>query len=148
VYADDLESIITNDTEEELDVTSIPNRWVVTLSNPEEAPLISIYTNDNPDSLTSTVNQGRTITDYREIESISSQAALDAYVERIAFDASQIYGKLKFSTALNPLHDYADVLQMNLAGLGIYDKYSQTSWVMPLRSGALMTHEVRKVVQI
>lgn len=148
VYADDLESIITNDTEEELDVTSIPNRWVVTLSNPEEAPLISSYTNDNPDSLTSTINQGRIITDYREIESISSQEALDAYVERIAFDASQVYGKLKFQTALNPLHDYADVLQMNLNGLGIFDKYSQTSWVMPLYAGAKMTHEVRKVVQI
>jgi hypothetical protein len=148
VYADDRESIITNDTEEELDLTSIPNRWVVTVSNPEQVPLTSVYTNDNPDSLTSTVNQGRVITDFREIEEMASQEALDAYVERIAFDASQVFGKLKFSTALNPLHDYADVLQMNLSGLNIKDKYSETSWTMPLRSGALMTHEVRKVVQI
>lgn len=148
VYADDKESIITKDTEEELDLTSIPNRWVVTLSNPEELPLTSVYTNDNPDSLTSTINQGRIVTDHREIEEISSQEALDAYVERIAFNASQVYGKLTFSTAINPLHDYADVLQMNVSELNINDKYSQTSWKMPLRAGALMNHEVRKVVQI
>lgn len=148
VYADDKESIITNDTEEELDLTSIANRWVVTVSNPEEEPLTSIYTNDNPNSITSTVNQGRVITDFREVEEMASQEALDDYVKRIAFDASQVYGKLKFTTALNPLHDYADVLQMNLSNLNINDKYSETSWTMPLRSGALMTHEVRKVVQI
>lgn len=41
-----------------------------------------------------------------------------------------------------------DIINTLSTHYGIYDKYSETSWTIPLRSGALMSHEVRKVVQI
>ncbi|AYC28730.1 hypothetical protein [Paenisporosarcina cavernae] len=148
VYADDIKSILSAGMEEELNLVETPNRWVVTVSNPEQEPLISTYTNDNSNSPTSTINRGRKITDFRQIENIADQNSLNGYVQRIAFEASQVYGKLKFSTAINPLHDYADVLEIIYSPLGIKDKYSETSWTIPLRAGALMSHEVRKVVQI
>ncbi|QPA31631.1 hypothetical protein [Thermaerobacillus caldiproteolyticus] len=146
-YKDDELSIIYPGIEEELDLFSVPNKWVVVCSSAEQS-LMSSYTNSNPDSPTSTVNRGRTIVDYREVTDIADQQSLDAYVQRIAFEASQVYGKLTFETALNPLHDYADVLQIEYSPLGISGKYSETSWTMPLKAGARMKHEVRKVVSI
>jgi hypothetical protein len=147
-YKDDNLSITFPGMTEELDLFEIPNKWVVVMSNPEREPLVSTYTNDNPDSPTSTVNRGRTIVDHREIQSIADQQALDAYVQRIAFEASQIYGKITFETAINPAHEYSDVLELDYSPLGIKGKYAETNWTIPLQAGGRMRHEVRRVVNI
>jgi hypothetical protein len=146
-YKDDELSIIYPGMEEELDLFNVPNKWVVVCSNAEQS-LFSTYTNDNPNSPTSTVNRGRTIVDYREVTDIADQQSLDAYVQRIAFEASQVYGKLTFETAIMPHHDYMDVLQIEYSSLGIKGKYVETGWTMPLQAGARMKHEVRKVVSV
>jgi hypothetical protein len=147
-YADDELSIIYNGMEEELDLTETANSWVVTQSNPEKEPLVSTKVNDNPDSPTSTVNMGRTIVDFREVDDIADQATLDAYVERIAFEASQVFGKLKFKTALMPFHEYSDVLRVKYDSLKIDYRFSETAWKMKLEAGGEMEHEVRRVVNI
>jgi hypothetical protein len=147
-YRDNHESVMFSGVEEELDLTSIPNKWAVVRTNAEEEPLFSIYTNDNPDSVTSTVNRGRIILDRREIQDIADQNSLDAYTQRIAFEASQIYGKIDFETGIMPMHDYADVIELDYSRLGINGKYSETSWTMPLRIDGRMKHSVRKVVTI
>jgi hypothetical protein len=118
------------------------------LSDPELEPLTSVYTNNSESSPTSTLNRARTIVDYREVDNIADQQSLDAYVQRIAFEASQVYGKLVFETAINPFHGYSDILQINYSPLGINDKYSETGWTLPLKVGASMKHECRKVVTI
>jgi hypothetical protein len=146
-YRDDELSIIYAGMEEELDLFNVPNKWVVVCSNAEQS-LFSTYTNDNPNSPTSTVSRGRIIVDYREVTDVADQQSLDAYVQRIAFEASQLYGKLTFETAINPLHDYMDVLQLEYSRLGINGKYVETGWTMPLEAGAQMQHKVRKVVSI
>lgn len=146
-YKDDELSIIYAGMEEELDLFNVPNKWVVVCSSAEQS-LMSSYINSNPNSPTSTVSRGRTIVDYREVTDIADQQSLDAYVQRIAFEASQVYGKVTFETAINPLHDYMDVLELDYSPLGIKGKYSETSWTMPLKAGARMKHEVRKVVSI
>lgn len=148
IYKDDELSVTFRGMEEELDLFNIPNKWVVICTNAEQDPLAATYTNENPDSLTSTINRGRTIVDFREVSDIASQASLDSYVQRIAFEASQVYGKITFETALMPMHDYSDVLEIDYSPLGIKGKYAETSWTMPLTVGAKMRHEVRKVVQI
>lgn len=148
IYDDSELSIIMKGVSEELDTFSIPNKWIVVRTNSEEEPLRSIYVNDNPNSPTSTVNRGRVITDYREIENISDQATLDAHTKRVADNSSQIYGKSKFSTALMPMHDYHDVIDFRYSRLGINDKFTETAWSMQLEAGGAMTHEIRKVVQI
>lgn len=148
VYRNDEQSIIFPGVEEEVDLFSIPNKWVVTVSNPEQEPLTASYTNENPDSKTSTVSRGRTIVDYRTIENIADQAALDAYVRRLAYNSSQTYTHVPFETAIVPFHGYADVLQLEYSPLAIRTKYSETGWSMPLRAGASMRHEVRRVIAI
>lgn len=147
-YKDDDLSVTYNGMEEELDIFNVPNSWVAVLSDPEREPLVSSYTNDNPDSPTSTVNRGRTIVDYREVENIADQTALDNYVNRIAFHASQVYGKIEFETAIMPQHDYMDVLEIDYSPLNIKGKYSETGWTIPLTAGAKMKHSVRGVINI
>jgi hypothetical protein len=148
LYKDDSLSVTYNGMEEELDLFNVPNKWVVVRTNAEETPLYSVYTNTNANSVTSTVSRGRTIVDYREIDNIAGQSSLDSYVERIAFEASQIYGRLTFETGLMPFHDYADVLDIDYSPLGIRDKYAEVSWTLPLDINGRMKHEVRKVVSI
>ena len=147
-YQDDELSVLYNGMEEELDLTETANSWVVTQSNPEKTPLTSTKVNDNPESPTSTVNMERTIVDFREVDDIADQATLDAYVERIAFEASQVFGKLKFKTALMPFHEYSDVLRVKYDALKIDYKFSETNWTMKLQAGGEMEHEVRRVVNI
>lgn len=147
-YKDDELSILIPGMQEEIDTFGVSNRWVAVLNDPEREPISSVYTNENPESPFSTVNRGRIIVDYREVEDIADEEALDAYVQRIAFNASQVYGKLEFATAINPFHDTSDVIQVDYSPLGISAKYSETDWRIPLRAGAEMEHSFRRVVDI
>lgn len=147
-YKDDSMSILASGVTEELDLFNVPNKWVAVMSNPEVEPLVSVYTNDNPNSITSTVSRGRTIVDFREVDNIADQESLDAYVQRIANNASQVYGYINFDTAIMPMHSYSDVLNLEYSKLEINGKYSETNWTMPLQAGAMMQHQVRKVVNI
>ncbi len=104
--------------------------------------------NNNPDSPTSIPSRGRRIVDFREVEDIASQAALDSYTERIASEASQVYGRAKFKTPIMPFHEYYDAIVFQYEPLGINDKFMETDWTIPLEAGAMMEHEVRKVVSI
>ena len=147
-YFDNEVSILTPNISEDLDLFNVANSWVVVATNPEEEPLVASYMNDNPKSPTSTINRGRIIADFREIESIANQQALEDYTERLAFNASQLFGYIEFETAISPLHSYSDVYNIKHTDIGIDDKYSETNWTMPLKAGATMSHQGRKVVNI
>lgn len=148
VYKDDNKSVILHGVEEELDLFNVPNVFVVVRTNPEETPLKSQYTNIKESSPLSTVNRGRMIVDYREIEDIADQASLDAYTERIAFEAAQVYGRIRWRSALMPFHSYANVLQFDFGMLGISGKYLELGWEMQLQVGGVMSHELRQVVAV
>lgn len=148
-YADNDLSVTYNGAIEEEDLFNAPNKWVITKSNPESEPLTSVYTNENPNSKTSTVSRGRTIVDYRPpLDNIADQASLDAYALRLAFEASQVFGHVNFETSLMPFHSYNDCLEIIYSGLALNDKYTESSWNMPLDIHGKMRHDVRKVVQI
>lgn len=148
VYKDDELSVTYQGVEEELDLFSVANKWVVICSNPEQSPMAASYTNSNPDSITSTVSRGRTIVDFREVSDTADQVTLDAYVQRIAFEASQIFGKVTFETALMPMHDFMDVIEIDYSPLGIKGKYSEYEWTLPLSVGGKMQHYLRRVTSI
>ena len=146
--ADDL-SIIHPGATEELDLFGVPNVWVRYVSNPDRADILrSVFTNDLSTSPTSTINRGRTIVEIDSVADIYNQITLDAFVKRIAYNASQVYGKFEFSTALMPHHSYYNCLFVEHNDFGIAHKYMESSWLMDLRSGGVMTHSCRRVVQI
>jgi hypothetical protein len=121
---------------------------VLVVSNPDAPALVSSYTNDNPASPTSTVRRGRTIVDFRTEEEADSQADLDAKVAQLAFNASQVYEHIRFTTGLNPLHSCNDVFRITFSGLAVNSAFVETKWEMELRAGAAMTHEARRVVAV
>lgn len=148
-YKDDHLSVIYNGMERELDTWDIPNQWVAVLSDPEREPMMATYENSNPESPTSTINLGRNIVRLLEPESVADQNALDGYVQRVAFESSQVYGRISFESAIMPMHDYADVIGITYGPLGLVnEKYSETGWTIPLVVGGKMKHDLRKVVNI
>lgn len=144
---DDLSIIFPGSVHEE-DLFSVPNKWVLSVSNPEREPLRSVYVNDIPASQTSTVARGRTIVDFREIDDVYDQTTLDDKAKRMAYEASQIYGKFVFETANMPHHSYSDILFIEHTGHGIAAKYSETSWTITLSHSGRMRHEARRVIHI
>lgn len=147
-YATDRESLTSPEATHELDLFGVPNEWVIGVSEPERTPLRAYYLNDNPDSPTSTVNRGRTITDFRQEQEATSQAALDAKVERLAFEASQVYEAVDFSTALMPHHEDSELIELDYWRVGKKARYVEHTWSMQLKAGTLMKHRIRRVVAI
>lgn len=147
-YEDNELSITNPGMEETLDLFSVANKFIVVASNPESPPLVSTYENVNPRSLTSIQSRERVITDYREIDDVASQKLLDEYTNKIAYEASQIFGYVSFNTAINPFHSYNDLLYIKDSKLDISNNYVETSWSMKLEAGSQMNHEARRVILI
>jgi hypothetical protein len=145
-YFTDSQSVIFGGYSEELDLFGLPNVWVIDVKENEDdepAEFTSNYTNDDPESEFSTVNRWN-IVDYRTIDNTADQTTLDNYVQRIAYESMQQFGKIEFDTAVMPFHDYADVYNVYFSDLEISGKYSETSWTMPLEVGGKMKHELRR----
>lgn len=148
-YQDDELSIVESGIEEELDLFNLPNVFTVVVANPDtEETFVSTVENNNPNHPRSIPSLGRRVVRFEEKDDIADQESLDAYVERLAFESSQIYGRVRFQTAIMPFHSYSNVLRIINSKLGINDKYSEVSWKMNLEAGASMEHEVRKVVSL
>lgn len=147
-FADDETSVISPEMEQALDVFAVPNKWVLVVSDPDRAPLSSTYTNADPTSLTSTTSRGRTIVDFRTEQDAADQASLDGLVQRLAFEASQVFEEVTFTTGLWPVMGNDDVYDLTYSGLAISAKYSAHTWDMQLEAGSLMKHTARRVVQV
>lgn len=147
-YADDEASVRTGGANQTLDLFDVANKWVLVVSEADRAALTSTYTNTSTASPTSTVSRGRTIVDFRGSEDAADQTTLDAKAARYAFEASQVFEAIDFTTAAMPMHSNADVLTLDIPALGVAAKYSEQSWELPLETGARMSHKVRRVVTV
>ena len=147
-YADDDASLIVPDVDQTLDLFSVPNKWVLVVSNPDQDVMTSTYTNDDPASPTSTVRRARTIVDFRKEQDAPDQSHLDAKVYRLAFEASQVYEHLEFQGGLMPLHGDADVYRIEYGPLALNSKFSAMNWTMHMKTGATMRHKARRVVSV
>lgn len=147
-YETDTSGLIVPEAEQELDVFSMANKWVLVVSDPDRAELIASYTNADPASPTSTVRRGRTITDFRTEQDATDLTTLQAKASRLAFEASQIYEAIDFSTAMMPIHSGNDVYHLGYEPLAINARYTEQSWSMELRAGSKMAHRARRVVTV
>jgi hypothetical protein len=147
-YATDTTGLMTPEAEQELDLFAVPNQWTLVVSEPDQVPIVSTYTNNDPGSPTSTVARGRTISDFRtEVEAVDL-ATLDAKVARLAFEASQVFESIDYSTALMPHHAGNDVYRLTFDPLAVNAKYAEQTWKLTLRAGVPMGHRARRVVQV
>lgn len=147
-YMTDDRSIIFPGTSQLTDYYNVPNVIVRYLDNPDVQPLRSIYTNNNPDSLVSTVRRGRRIVDVEPVDDIADQDTLDSYTKRIAFEKSQAYDSINFDTALMPGHEYRNCLFLRHDELSIQTKYVEYGWSMELSVGGRMNHRLKRVMYI
>lgn len=147
-YNTDTLSVIAGEVGQTIDLFSIPNVFVLSVVEPDQSVLVSTYTNVNPTSPTSTVSRGRSIVSFVSNASAPDQPTLDALAQRAAFEASQVFETVEFTTALMPIHSNADIIGLGLGGLGVSDKYGETAWSFDLAVGAQMKHSVRRVVNV
>lgn len=146
-YRADALSAIGRDTQTETDYYGLPNVFVGVCSNPDlQADYRAAYVNGNEESPFSTVRRGRRIISeiYRP-EQIASQADLEAYVKRKAFERTQAAGEaVTFRTALMPTHGRGEDLELrhpDFSGV-----YRETRWTLPLEPGGEMEHVAKKAV--
>jgi hypothetical protein len=147
-YADGAASVRRGGARQGLDLFAVANRWTLVKSEPDQAALISTYTNADPLSPTSTVSRGRTIVDFRTEQDAADQSTLDAKAARLAFEASQVFEAVSFDTAAMPMHSDADLLRLELPGLAVAARYVEQTWTLPLSTGATMKHKARRVVTV
>lgn len=147
-YADDRVSVMLPTMEQELDLYSVPNRWVLYTSRPDMTSLTSIVTNTDPASRTSTVSRGRVITRYVPVNDVADQEALDTLAQKMAIEAASGYEKVSFETLLMPVHSDSDVYRVVYSPLSIDAVYSETAWSMDLKAGGRMRHDARRAVRL
>ena len=147
-YQDDALSVIRNGLKETVDTFDIPNKFIRYVSNPDAATLQSTYTNTDPTSPLSTVSRGFTIVDKQRVDDIADQSSLDALVLRVAEEAHQVYGDIEFETAMMPIHEVQDVLEIIYSPLNIASRFVETSWTMSLKAGSMMRHKCQRVVSL
>lgn len=145
---DENELLVKDSLSEEVDLFNVPNVFVIVATNAEDESLVSKYENSHPASPTSTIIRNRNIVDFREISDIASQAVLDSYVKRIAYQASDTYSKVEFDTLINPKHEYGNGIYLRDEKLGIDNKFVETSWEIEMQVGGKMKHQARRVVLI
>lgn len=147
-YRDDELSVMYPEVMQEYDLFSIPNRWIMTLSDPDRETITVDFTNSDPASPTSTVRRGRTITSFEQGQDADSEATMIARVARRAFESSQVYEAIEFTTGLMPIHSGNDVLALDYDPLSVNGQYAEVSWDMDLTAGAKMSHRARRIISL
>lgn len=144
--ADEL-SIIKADTESELDIYDAPNVFIAIVSNADyDEPMTATAVNDSPASALSTIRRGRRIVSVERLNNIASQDELQAYVDNKRTESMLATETVKFSTAINPVHEVGDVLALKHPALtGIFE---ETAWSITLEAGADMTHTARRAMYL
>lgn len=147
-YITDHKSIILEGVQQSNDLYNIPNIIIRYVDNPDSDPLRSIYINDNPDSIISTVRRGRNIVDVDTVDDIADQDTLDAYTKRIAIEKSQACDSVNLRTGITVGHGFRNCIFVRDDELDIATKYIEYSWSMDLAVGGIMTHQLKRVVQL
>lgn len=147
-YIADAKSVILNGISRGNNAFEIPNRFVRYTENVDGEYLKSVYVNDNPESIVSTINRGRIIYDIERVSDIASQGELDAYTKRIAIEKIQGIESVTFKSLNMPGHDYKNCIYLECEEMGIAGKYIEYGWTMELTPGGSMTHSCRKAVSL
>lgn len=127
------ESIVETD-----DMLSSPNRYIVIDNSNTTTPIVGYY--DIPDAAPySRVNRGFVVATVTNAQGLESITAANDYAQSLASQDTASYRWVTFSGPLDPRHDTFEIVEF----LG--NRYREQSWRMPLKDGADMAHELRRV---
>lgn len=148
IYQTNDVSVLLPEAEQSLDLYSLPNRWVLIVSNSDQPALRAEVSNSDITSPTSIPNRGRVITEVISNANAPTQAMLNAIAERYREENGQVYETISFSTALMPFHENADMYDFEYGGFVGYGRFMETKWEADLSQGAEMKHEARRAVSV
>lgn len=96
------------------DIYSLPNVISAIVSLPQnEAPLLSIKENHNPESEISIERRGYKVVKVYKLNNIADQQTLDDYVQARYNEATQITETLQINTPPEGNHEYGDTVQID-----------------------------------
>lgn len=143
--ADDKTARVLPSISRETDLYSAPNVWVVTCANPEKGTLMrAVAEIDNPLSPLSIARRGRRIVSVQNLNNIASQAALQAYADRLRNESLITAETVRISTGLLPGFGVGDLVALNFGDLTAL--CIERAYDMELRVGGRMTHTLERVV--
>ena len=144
-FADNQEGLYLPGVGVDADYFNVPNKVILTVSNPDDALLVSIVTNEDTTSPFSYQSRGRWITDYRQEEDATSQAVLDAKAARILAESMQVTEAVSYDHAWLPI-GLNDAVKFTNRRLELSASYSVISQDYALKAGELIKAKIRRVV--
>lgn len=145
IYRVDKNSIISGEIETEEDFWNTYNVIKCVHSNPSTSLLVSIARNDDPSDPFSTYAIGEVPLTVK-VDNVADKQELDTIATKRLFEQRQITQDVVFNSLINPVHGLNDVIQLfspNLEGV-----FLENSWTIPLKAGSLMTHKMRRLVDV
>lgn len=141
------EARIIDSITEELDL-DVPNVFVLATSNIDiDPPLVAVYKNQNPSSPVSIqARNGKKVTEFNTVDDVTDETVLNAKNKKIAYERTEIFSHVEFTTAVNPAHSYLNCIYLKAYDLN--SKYIETGWSLDCKAGGEMEHTVRRAVQI
>lgn len=143
----DSKTLVIPDVTRTSDVYATPNVFIAYCANPDKnGNLIATAKNESPQSPLSVQRRGREIVDVEQVNNISSQSELQAYVDWKRNKSLMTGEKITFPSGLIPGLGVTDAVgfidaEENLIAVGLEHAYT-----MPLVVGGQMRHSVERVV--
>ena len=108
-----------------------------------------MYINNNPNSLSSTVNRGREIVDFKTVDDVLDYQTLYNIAQKDAVSASNIYKNITLKTGINIGHGFLNCVKLNVKSYKINDKFIETSWkIDDCNVGGTMEHSLRRLINV
>lgn len=132
-YTDRDAENLTENIQEETDIYNLPNVIIGIWSSPDaDQPLVYKKVNDDPLSVISTVSRGYRVVKRLDVWNIASEEELQAYVERVAFEAMQATETVGFTTLAEAGHEPNTAVQLDTEDIN--GLFIETGWDMTISS--------------
>jgi len=140
--------VLSADITEERETARFANQIVAVVDDPSRGVLASVRTNADPDSPTSTVRLGRTITRTIAGDRAADQATLDLLATRELQLAGSLYRKATITTSFDPRREAREVYSIEVEGAYERANWWVRNWSLPLVTGAQMKHAIAETQKV
>lgn len=143
------QSVLSQDIDDELDLSQVPNQWTLVYSDPEAPSVAVTVQNNSATSPTSIINRGYIVSYFNsDNQDAVTESALRAKAARKASEDSQVYENINFSTPLMPIHSETEIVSLTHSSFIATSNFQETTWEMTLDENTPMSHGVRGIVSI
>lgn len=143
--ADNVRSLLLPQFSRKVDVFNAPNVFTCVCASPDRSSVLTATAiNNSPSSPLSVIRRGRRIVKTIQVRDIASQAALQAYADRLRNESMLRGETIQVQTALLPGFGVADVVALNYGDISAL--CLDRSWSMDFQPGGTMTHTLERVV--